>query len=400
MHWLLALFVFFCGGVCFAQDKPVSMILADTESGYLFMRENEKQMMPPASLAKLMTLYLSFSALEKGWLKWDDKLTASPYASGQPASNLNLYPGQTISVRQAISALIVKSANDVSVVLAEALGGDEETFVKMMNETAQQLNMAHTHFANASGLHDVEQQTTAQDMAVLALAILKHYPQYYPLFAQTSFDFDGHTYVSHNHVLQEYEGAEGMKTGYVAAVGYNLITTAKKNDNRLLGVVMGYDSVLGRDEAMKAILDEGFKRVAVQKKAVASGKLSPAMDPLHRRLMLPKLDMAKLVPQMPYHIKAALTMKKVPVYMATGEEKGGPFWTIQVGAFSSIEKAQRMASRALAFLHGQDVKIKTSPAKSLYRAQLTGFSNRQGAVQACRQLNEKECPCFLVHDRV
>ena len=221
-----------------------------------------------------------------------------------------------------------------------------------------------------------------------------------PLFAQTSFDFDGHTYVSHNHVLKEYEGAEGMKTGYVAAVGYNLITTAKKNDNRLLGVVMGYDSVLGRDEAMKAILDEGFKRVAVQKKAVASGKLSPAMDPLHRRLMLPKLDMAKLVPQMPYHIKAALTMKKVPVYMATGEEKGGPFWTIQVGAFSSIEKAQRMASRALAFLHGQNVKIKTSPAKSLYRAQLTGFSNRQGAVQACRQLNEKECPCFLVHDKV
>ncbi len=378
-----------------AQDHPVSLVLADTQSGYIFVKENEKQVLPPASLAKLMTLYLTFSALEKGWLKLEDALSVSPYAAAQPKSNLDLIPGQTITVRQAISALIVKSANDVAVVLAEALGKTEGEFAQMMNKTAQQLNMTHTQFTNASGLHDSAQQTTAQDMAIMALALLKHYPQYYPLFSQTSFDFNGHTYTSHNHVLKDYEGAEGMKTGYVAAVGYNLITTAKKNEDRLVGVAMGYDSVLERDEAMKALLDEGFHRVKIQKEAVAMGKLSPAFDPLHRRLLLPKIDMAALIPEMPYHIRYFLQQKKqMPSTVFVSSIKGK--WGIQVGAFGSMNRAQQTALRANALLPEGKLNIQTPYKKSLYRAQLIGFDDKTKAQQACRFLNAKEYPCFLI----
>lgn len=386
---------FFFSGGSQAQNHPVSLVLADTQSGYMFVRENEKQVLAPASLTKLMTLYLTFSALEKGWLKLEDSLTVSPYAAAQPRSNLNLIAGQTITVRQAILALIVKSANDVAVVLAEALGGSEAGFSQMMNKAAFQLNMKHTRFTNASGLHDSFQQTTAQDMAIMALALLKHYPQYYPLFSQKSFDFEGRTYTSHNHVLQDYEGAEGMKTGYVAAVGYNLITTAKKHEDRLLGVVMGYDSVAQRDEAMKALLDEGFHRVQIQKKAVAEGRLSPAFDPLHRRLLLPKIDVAVLAPEMPYHIRHFMQPKKTaPLFVVSSSVKGN--WAIQVGAFTSLNRAQQVALRASVLLPETTLNVRTPFDKSLYRAQLTGFTNKMKAEQACRYLNQREYPCFLI----
>lgn len=394
--WIRFIFLFtlFISTPLWAQGN-VSMVLADTDSGYIFARENEYKPLPPASLTKLMTLYLTFASLEKGWLKWDDQLTVSPHAAAQPASNLDLYPGQKMTVREAVSALIVKSANDVAVVLAETLAGDEEHFAQIMNQMAESLNMKQTLFMNASGLHAEGQQTTAHDMAIMGLALIKHFPQYYPLFSQQSFEFNGQTYQGHNHVLQEYEGAEGMKTGYVAAVGYNLIATAKKDKTRLLGVVMGYDTIFERDENMKALLDVGFQRVGIQQQAVASGRVNPAFDPLHRRFILPKNDIALVAPKIPYQIKRALTQKIQYV-----QPQYAPLWTIQVGAFSSAEKAQHMALRAFYLLNQQPVKIQTPETNSLYRAQLAGFSNRSEAVRACEKLNQNNCPCFLVQKRV
>ena len=201
MWRILILLVCFWGGLASAQ--PMSCLVADVDSGYIFTKQNIHTPLPPASLTKVMTLYLTFSALDKGWLTMDSKLPISNWAASQEPSNLDLVAGDTITVREAILALIVKSANDVAVVLAEALAPSEAIFADMMTQAAAQLGMAHTVFKNASGLYHPDQLTSAQDMAVLTLATIKNFPQYYPLFATQSFTYHGREYKTHNHVLMD-----------------------------------------------------------------------------------------------------------------------------------------------------------------------------------------------------
>lgn len=388
----------FCALPVWAQDRVSGSLIAETQSGYLFFKDNVKAQMAPASLTKLMTLYLTFSALEKGWLKWEDKLPVSEHAALQPRTNLGLYAGQTLTVRQAVEATIIHSANDAAVVLAEALARDEKAFAKMMTQTARQLKMNHTNFKNASGLHEEGQETTPHDMAILALALIHHYPQYYSLFSQKEFDFNGHTYTSHNKLLNDYQGVEGMKTGYVAAVGYNMISTAQKDGTRLVGIVMGAKNKQDRDQRMKNLLDKGFQKVAIQKRAVSSGELAPAMDPLHRHLMLRKVDLAPFATEMQIYSKKAVQLARVttPPVFNTIAPNSLQRWTIQVGAFKSMAQAVHIAQSALSTLKAPDIKIATQTQASLHKAQLTGFSDKGRAEQACHFLNQKDFPCFLV----
>lgn len=381
-----------------AQGYVSSSLIADTQSGYMFYKDNTQAQIPPASLTKLMTLYLTFGAIEKGILKWSDELPVSDYAAIQPKTNLNLYAGQTLTVRQAVNALIVHSANDAAVVLAEALATDEKKFAQMMTQMAKQLNMHQTEFKNASGLHVDGQKTTAKDMAVLSLALIQHYPQHYHLFSQKTFELNGRTYTSHNRILNEYPGVEGMKTGYVSAGGYNLITTAQQDGRRLVGIVMGQKDTYTRDNMMKNLLDKGFKQVELQKKAVASGELSPAMDPLHRRFMLPKTDISTFSHHMEQNVRLALknAHQKQPPHFNTIVQNGALGWAIQVGAFRSKQNAQQMANRAFDLLKTPSLKIATHLNESLFKAQLTGFSDKGGAIQACHYLNQQNCPCILV----
>lgn len=381
-----------------AQERVSASLVADAQSGYMFIKDNTQAQIPPASLTKLMTLYLTFGAIENGFLKWEDKLPVSDYAATQPRTNLNLYAGQTLTVRQAVDALIVHSANDAAVVLAEALAKDEVKFADMMTQMAKQLHMNQTVFKNASGLHAYGQKTTAKDMAVLTLALIQHYPQYYHLFSQKTFVLNGHTYTTHNRILNEYPGAEGMKTGYVSAGGYNLISTAQQNGTRLLGIVMGQEDGFSRDTMMKNLLDQGFERVKIQKQAVARGELSPAMDPLHRHFMLPRTDMTPFSLDMRDNIKIALEVaqiQKTPVFNTLIQDMASA-WAIQVGAFRSPDNAIQMAKKALHLLQTPDLKIATNHKESLYQAQLTGFADKGGALQACHYLKQKDCPCFLV----
>ncbi len=391
--------------VCFCIVFPVtvqvrvsSSLIADAQSGYMFYKDNMQAQIPPASLTKLMTLYLTFGAIEKGILKWSDELPVSDYAATRPKTNLNLYAGQTLTVRQAVNALIVHSANDAAVVLAEALANNEQKFAEMMTQMAKQLNMHKTEFKNASGLHTDGQQTTAKDMAVLSLALIQHYPQYYHLFSQKTFELNGRTYTTHNRILNEYPGAEGMKTGYVAAGGYNLITTAQQNGRRLVGIVMGQEDTYARDNLMKNLLDKGFKQVKLQKQAVASGELSPALDPLHRQFMLPKTDISTFSRHMEQNVRLALknARQKRPPHFNTIVQNNNSVWGIQVGAFRSKQNAQQMANRAFDLLKTPSLKIATKMKKSLFKAQLTGFSDKGGAVQACHYLNQQNCPCILI----
>lgn len=394
---LILLFLFFACPT-WGQGDFSATLIADAQSGYLFLKENTKVEMPPASLTKLMTLYLTFSALEKGWLKWEDELPVSEYAASQPRTHLGLFPGQKLTVRQAVEGMIVHSANDAAVVLAEALGKDEARFSQIMTQTAQQLNMFQTEFKNASGLHVEGQKTTAHDMALLALALIHHFPQYYPLFSKTSFDYNGRSYTTHNRLLSDYPGTEGMKTGYVSAVGYNMISTVQQNGSRLVGIILGADSGFSRDQKMQQLLDRGFQFVQRQKKAVEDGLLSPAMDPLHQRILLRKTDLAIYAPDVPQNIKMSMKRIIVPQISPSNETRflGGSDWAIQVGAFRSMNQAVKMSQRAFNLLEMNKLKIVSEPAHSLYRAQLVGFSDKKDAIQACNRLNQKDCPCIIV----
>ena len=388
------------------QAQPSSALIAEAESGYLLIKDNVHEELPPASLTKVMTLYLTFGVLEKGWLKWEDKLPVSENAASQPRTNLNLMAGQTLTVREAVLSLIVHSANDAAVVLAESMAADESQFAQMMTQTASLLNMKHTVFKNASGLHEEGQVTTAQDMAILALAMIRHYPQYYPLFSTTTFEYNGKKYETHNRILKEYQGAEGLKTGYVAAGGYNLISTVKKDDVRLVGVVLGKETSQERDSKMTALLDGAFQKVFHQKEAVYSGKLSPAFDPLHRHAFLQKMDLDPFSALMKYQISLA---KKTAMLYSKQEkllqklEAIEPIpndfssdWLIQVGAFRSHQNAQKRIEYSLALLGKPALQPLTQRRGNIYKAQLRGFPNKKFAQNACSELQKKECPCFLV----
>ena len=277
-----------------ASQADVSTLVADTKSGLILASKNATQPQYPASLTKVMTLYMTFSAIERGILKMEDRLPVSLKASKQPRSKLYVRPGQTISVKDAIMALIIKSANDVAVVLAESLAPSEEEFARMMTKTARNLGLKSTTFKNASGLHNPDQVTTAQDMAILTMAMIHHFPQYYKLFSKKSFTYNGRVYRSHNHVQKKYAGAEGLKTGYISAVGYNIISTAKRNDNRLVSVVIGGDTVAQRDRQAIRLLDNGFSKINKHKTKNSSDNLLSKKALLKKPDLMPELKiMAK-----------------------------------------------------------------------------------------------------------
>lgn len=403
--WRILIFVlaFFASGVL---AHPMSCLVADVDSGYIFAKENVDTPLPPASLTKVMTLYLTFSALEKGWFKMDSPLPISEYAASQEPSNLSLVAGDTITVREAILALIVKSANDAAVVLAESMAPSEREFAKLMTQAAAQLGMYRTVFKNASGLHHPEQFTCAQDMAVLTLATIKNFPQYYPLFATQSFTYHGREYQTHNHVLVDYQGAEGFKTGYISAVGYNIISTATQQDRRLVGVVMGDQSVAERDSYVKSLLDLGFQKVLQQRQAVAKGKLNPAFDPLHRKSMVNRLNMNVFAPVMTYQTKKSLALgkmwasnpppQKVQAIALPGTLKTDD-WAIQIGAFSTQERALSIANRALSLLDHPNCSIQTQrKGNNIYRSRLIGFKTKQMAENACSTLQDNKYACFVL----
>ncbi len=216
----------------------------------------------PASLTKMMTLYLAFEALRRGHLRLDDKLRVSRHAAGMPPSKLGLEAGGGITVKDAILALITKSANDAAVVMAEALGGTEHQFAQWMTRKAHALGMNRTSFHNASGLPNSLQLSTARDMATLARALIRDFPEYYRLFATDEFTFRGRRHKNHNRLLQSYRGADGIKTGYTRASGFNLATSAVRRGSRLIAVVLGRKSPRSRNGHAARILDRAFARMS------------------------------------------------------------------------------------------------------------------------------------------
>jgi D-alanyl-D-alanine carboxypeptidase len=233
-------------------------IIIDADNGNILHQVDATQSWYPASLTKLMTLYMTFDALKAGQIHLHDTLTASNHASQQPNSKLGLRRNEHLTVEDAILAIITRSANDASVVLAEHLSGTEENFAVNMTEKAQSLGMFNTHFMNATGLPNNWQVTTSRDMAVLAWKAQRNFPEYYHYFAAHSFNYKGTELRGINKFTASYPGAEGMKTGFTCGSGFNLISAAHQNGKRLIGVVMGGMTSKERYQLMMQKMDAGF----------------------------------------------------------------------------------------------------------------------------------------------
>ncbi len=234
-------------------------IVIEADTGRVIHASSPDALRHPASLTKMMTLYLTFQALEAGHLTLDQPLPVSENASYQSPSKLGLRAGQSIRVQDAILGVVTESANDAAVVLGESLGGSEANFAALMTKQARALGMSRTVFRNPSGLPDPEQVTTAHDMAVLGAALITHYPRFYPYFDRDGFTYAGIYHHTHNHLKDRYQGMDGIKTGYIRASGFNLVSSAKRGNERLVAAIFGGRSAVARDNAMAQLLDQSFE---------------------------------------------------------------------------------------------------------------------------------------------
>ncbi|WP_448585902.1 D-alanyl-D-alanine carboxypeptidase family protein [Thermaurantiacus sp.] len=246
------------------EQPRYAALLVDTGTGEVLYSRQADAERYPASITKVMTLYLVFERLAAGQLRFDEPVTLSARAAAQRPSKLGLPAGERLTVDQAIRALATKSANDVALALAEHLAGSEARFAELMTLRARQLGMARTRFVNPHGLPDPRQVTTARDIATLSLALLRDFPQYYGYFQQQQFVFGGRVFPNHNHLLRTMPGVDGIKTGYTAAAGYTLAASAVRDGRRLVAVVLGGPSRTARDGNVESLLASGFAVLAAR----------------------------------------------------------------------------------------------------------------------------------------
>lgn len=259
-----------------SYNPAFATIMIDANSGAVLQATNPDSLRHPASLTKIMTLYMLFERLEQGKISLDTEMPVSSFASSQSPTKLGLRPGQTLRVEDAIKGLVTRSANDAAVVIAEALAGDEEDFAKAMTRKARALGMSRTVYRNASGLPDSAQVTTARDQSVLGRAIQDRFPRYYRYFATTSFVYRGRSIRNHNRLLGSVEGIDGIKTGYTRASGFNLVSSMKRGNRYLVGVVLGGRSGGSRDAAMRTLLADNVDKGATRRTVAAITERSPA----------------------------------------------------------------------------------------------------------------------------
>ena len=382
-HCIIATFLLLASvSAAAAKPKATSSILLDAHSGEILYSERADLVRYPASLTKLMTLYITFEALEKGLIKMDDEFTVSRTAANRSPSRLGLKVGSKIKVKTAILATIVKSANDCATVLAEGLGYSEAEFAKHMTEVGKTLGMKHTVFKNASGLPNRQQVTTARDMAILGAAIYHHFPQYYPLFSTQKFAYEGKTFYSHNHLLKNFAGADGLKTGYTAAAGFNIVTSAERDGNRVILVTMGHKDLKSRDNAAGKIMEKGLQKLAAG------------------NARAPQTVYAKLSDTAQFSVAEAMQKTAPSASPAVAKEpEADQSWAVQIGAFSNYAKARIYAlkvKRSDPSLKNKEVEIEPVSTASaiVYRSKLVNFS-KSDAKSFCKDLKKENKSCIV-----
>jgi D-alanyl-D-alanine carboxypeptidase len=299
-----------------AQAAPYADIVVDANSGAVLHATNPDARRHPASLTKIMTLYLLFEQLEAGKLKLDSALKVSAEASTQAPTKLGLKPGTTLAVEDAIKGMVTRSANDAAVVVAEAIAGSESDFAKLMTRKAQALGMKGTVYKNASGLPDDNQVTTARDQSILGRAIQERFPRYYKYFSTRSFTFRGQSIANHNRLLGKVEGVDGIKTGYINASGFNLVTSVHRGNRYLVAVVMGGGSGASRDARMRELINEKIVQASIKRTAPMVAEGTPATSE--------PIVAAKAEPKPEPMVVAKAEPKPEPMAVAKAEPKPEP----------------------------------------------------------------------------
>jgi D-alanyl-D-alanine carboxypeptidase len=398
-----------------AAAAPDALIVVDAKSGKTLYSSNADGKRHPASLTKMMTLYLLFEALHEGRTDLADRITVSDYAAAQQPSKLDVPAGETISVRDAILALVTRSANDIAVAVAEHLAGSERAFAEQMTDTALELGMKATTFRNASGLPHSAQVTTARDMATLGRALREHYPKYFAFFSTSSFVWEGERIRNHNPLLGDVAGVDGIKTGYTRTSGYNLVTSVKRDNREIVAVVIGGETARWRDRRMESLVatylpkaSSGARTAAlIPGGPLAAGTL--ADPPLPRPRPLDE-DPAETPPQTIAALVAAdagegsefgqgdVTVKGEPLPPA-----GAAGWRIQIAAAPTRARAQDILEQAVsaaqailgsATPYTEEVSVRGS---TLYRARFGGFASQQAAKDACAYLVKRNFACLPIN---
>ncbi|MDB5378130.1 MAG: D-alanyl-D-alanine carboxypeptidase, partial [Rubritepida sp.] len=258
-----------------------SGMVVDARTGNVLIAEAADETRHPASLTKMMTLYMLFEAMQAGRFTLNTPIRVSAEAASQPPTKLGVPAGGSLSTESAILALVTRSANDIAVAVGEALGGDEESFARMMTQRARSLGMSRTTFRNASGLPDPDQVTTARDMTLLGRRLIQDFPEQYHYFSLTHFAHGNRLIRNHNGMLRDYPGADGIKTGYITASGFNIVTSAQREGVRLVGAVFGGNSWAQRNDRMAELLDAGFARLGVREVPPLVASLPPRVAVRH-----------------------------------------------------------------------------------------------------------------------
>ena len=431
-----------------AQAAPkYAGIVVDANTGKVLYSDDPDGLRYPASLTKMMTIYLTFEALEAGRIRLDSKVPVSANAAKEPPSKLGVRPGGSLTVDQAIKALVTRSANDVATALGEFLGGSESRFAQIMTNKARALGMTRTTYRNAHGLPNTAQMTTARDQARLGMALRQHFPQYYGYFSTRSFKYGKQTIGNHNRLLGSVEGVDGIKTGYIRASGFNLVTSAQRDGRSIVGVVIGGRTGASRDAHMRKLVAEYFPKASRGGKGalIAQTRSTPIADVAAAGSRLAALDLPNSgpVPQARYEqqqvasayvasssgkragdavkalaevavptpapeyvpaeqgdaasdldeVTTASTASKIPADTISG-------WVIQVGVSPSekmaselLQKAQDKGGKVLRTAKPFTVAVNAN-GEQLYRARFGGFADQKAAVDTCKSLKKHGVNCW------
>ena len=364
------------------SDRYASIVI-DAQSGTVLEEASADALRHPASLAKLMTLYLAFEALRDRRISLDSLVPVSDYAASMEPTKLGLTPETRITVEQAIMGLVTRSANDAAVALGEMLGGSEMRFAQMMTLRARALGMAHSTFTNASGLPDPNAWTTARNLAVLARRLIYDFPGYYHYFSTPRFVFHGQVIFNHDNLLTSFPGVDGLKTGYTIASGHNLVTSAVRGGTRLVGVTLGCASNGERDVHMAALLTAGFAQegVPVSQPPLVSARASRFSLIGSARAAEPERRFEpRLHPVLQLHPATA------------------PHFGVQLGSFASERAARAAAEHARQASEAGTVRLErvTLHGRRAWRAQVIGLSSAEAAL-ACGAAARHGAPCVVIH---
>ncbi|WP_244424001.1 D-alanyl-D-alanine carboxypeptidase family protein [Phyllobacterium sp. YR531] len=419
-----------------AQSKAAAIVV-DANTGKTLYSSNADAKRYPASLTKMMTLYMLFDAMAAGKVSKSTPIPVSAYAAAQPPTKIGFQPGQTISAEAAILSLITKSANDSATAIGEYLGGSEQRFAVMMTNKARQLGMRNTQFRNANGLPDGQQHSTARDLAVLGIALREHFPQYYSYFSTRSFSYRGRRIVGHNRLLGKVEGVDGIKTGYTRMSGFNLVSSVNTDGKKLVAVVMGGTSGGSRDAQMAKLIAQylpaasrrdGGNLLASRKNSqinVAAVQALPENDvpvPVRRQVVAaaPEIEPEEVVTAYaapaPVNSPAAQILRipaptpkaevgegdvsEVDPVTTASASPGG--WMVQIGSTGSPQEAKALLSKAVSQVGAPVASLSPYTEKfqkgstTYHRARFAGITSAKAANSACAALKRQSFNCFAI----